>query len=208
MNANPKPRVSLKFARFTIAQLIEFGRHVVISLTGNPDFTTPSPTPAATTTSVDALEAADQAALNGDRIALSARKAAKADTVDTLRQLAAYIQNQGQEDRTIMLGSGFELNRIPAPIGPLPPPGAPIVAHGLNDGEIKARIVRPNGTSSVNWRLALASAPSVYLQTVSTPGGRYTFKGLTAGEVYLVQASVVGTEGVSSWGPASSLMAL
>jgi hypothetical protein len=83
-----------------------------------------------------------------------------------------------------------------------------VVEHGMNDGEIKARVSKPRGASSVNWRLALASAPTVYLQTVSTAGGKYTFTGLAAGEIYLAQAAVVGAKGSSSWGPTSALMAL
>ena len=208
MNSNPTPRVSLRFARYKIALLIEFVRHVVISLTGNPKFTTPIPSLANVTTSVDALEAANEAAMDGDRLSIAERKDARVATVAIMRQLAAYVENPGNEDRTTLISSGFELTKVPAPIGPLPPPGAPTVKHGTNNGEIKARIARPNGTTSVNWRLALTSEPTVYLQTVSTAACRYTFTGLTAGQVYLVQAAVVGTDGMSSWGPTSSLMAL
>ncbi len=208
MNTSPSPRVVLTFVRYAISELILFGRHVVTSLTGNVNFTTPSPALTAVTAALDELEAADEAAMNGDRLAISERKDAKATVIADLRALAAYVQNKGAADRTTLLTSGFELARVPTPVGPLPPPDAPVVAHGMEDGEIKARISRPRGATSVNWRIALASAPTVYLQTTSTSGGRTSFKGLTAGAVYLVQACVVGKEGASSWGPASSLMAL
>jgi hypothetical protein len=208
MKSNPNPRVSLKFVRLTIVKLIEFARHVVLSLTGNTSFTGLTPTLADTTASIDSLEAADLAAMNGDRVAISARKGAKIGTVGVLRQLASCIQTQGQSDRTIMASSGFELNRVPEPIGPLDPPDAPKVTHGKNDGEIKARIVRAKGASSANWRLALASAPTVYLQTVSTSKFSISFTGLMAGEIYLIQANLVSAAGVTSWGPTSALMAL
>lgn len=208
MNTSPSPRVVLTFGRYTIAELILFARHVVTSLTGNLNYTTPSPTLPSVTALVDQLEAANLAAMNGDRLAISVRKDAKLAVVTNLRALAAYVQNQGDADRTTLLTSGFNLARVPTPVGPLPPPDAPVVGHGTEDGEIKARINRPNGATAVNWRVALASAPSVYVQTPSTSGGRTTFKGLVAGEVYLVQACVVGKEGASSWGPTSPLMAL
>ena len=80
--------------------------------------------------------------------------------------------------------------------------------QGKNDGEIKAQITRQNGIISVNWRIALASAPTTYLTTVSTSAARYLFTGLTAGQIYLVQANVVGSAGTTSWGPTSALMAL
>jgi hypothetical protein len=208
MNTNPIPRVVLGFARYTIVSLIAFGRQVVVGLTGNTNFTTPVPTLPTVSTAVDALETANEAAMHGDRLAISERKDAKIALVNILRQLAAYVDNQGKQDRTILMSSGFELARVPAPIGPLLPPGAPYLTRGKNDGEIKARIIRQHGTTSVNWRIALASAPTVYLETASTAAARYLFTGLTAGQIYLVQASVVGTAGTTSWGPTSALMAL
>lgn len=208
MNANPIPRVSLGFARYAIALLVTFGRHVATSLTGNTSYTSPVPKLAVVSAAIDALETADESAMNGDRLAMSTRKDAKVNVINLLRQLAAYVQNQGQEDRTMLMSSGFELVKIPAPIGPLLPPGAPSVTRGKSGGEIQARIARQNGVMSVNWRLALASAPTTYLLTVSTSAARYAFIGLTAGQTYLVQAAVVGTAGTTSWGPTSALMAL
>jgi hypothetical protein len=208
MSKDPNPRVVLTFVRYAISELIQFGRHVVTSLTGNVNFATPSPSLVVVSAVVDQLEAADEAAMNGDRLAISARKDAKAAVITDLRALAAYVQNQGDSDRTTLLTSGFNLARVPAPIGELPPPDAPVVVHGTGDGEIKGRITRPNGCTSVNWRIAVQSAPTVYLQTPSTSGGRYTFKSLMAGEIYLVQAAVVGKFGASNWGPTSALMAL
>jgi hypothetical protein len=208
MNPNPLPRISLKFARYKIAQLIVGGRHIVTMLTGNPKFPTTAPTLAAVTAVLDTLEAAQDAALGGDRVAISALKDAKVTTIATLRQLSTSVQNQAEGDRTALLSSGFELNKVPAPIGPLPPPGAPKLTRGKNDGEIKARVTKPNGTKSVNWRIALASAPTVYLEMASSSKGSYLFTRLTAGQIYLVQASLVGTSNTTSWGPTSALMAL
>ena len=69
-------------------------------------------------------------------------------------------------------------------------------------------IPKVRGVSSVMWRIALQSAPTVYLETPMSVGGRYTFKGLEAGEVYLVQANAVGATGDSGFGPTSALMAV
>jgi hypothetical protein len=208
MNTNPIPRPVLTFVRYKIVALIAFGRQVVVALTGNTNYTTPVPSLTAVTTAVDALETANEDAMHGDRLAISRRKDARLALVNLLRLLAAYVDNQGQQDRTILMSSGFELVRVPAPIGPLQPPNAPTLRRGKNDGQIKARVTRQNGIISVNWRIALASAPTVYLETVSTAAARYLFTGLAAGQIYLVQASVVGTAGTTSWGPTSALMAL
>src|SRR3954451_14397684 len=112
MNTSPSPRVVLTFVRYAIAEIILFGRHVVTSLTGNVNYTTPSPTLASVTAVLDQLEAADEAAMNGDRLAISVRKDAKVAVVTDLRALAAYVQNQGDADRTTLLTSGFNLARV------------------------------------------------------------------------------------------------
>lgn len=208
MNANPIPRPVLAFARYPIAALIAFGRQVVVAMTGNSNYATPAPSLTEVTAGIDTLEAANEDAMHGDRLAISRRKDARLALVNLLRQLAAYVGNQGKQDRTILMSSGFELAKVPAPIGPLQPPGAPYLRRGKNAGEISARITRQNGTISVNWRIALATAPTTYLETVTTSAARYLFTGLTAGQIYLVQASVVGTSGTTSWGPTSSIMAL
>jgi hypothetical protein len=208
MNPNPLPRISLKFARYTIAMLLVFGRHIITMLTGNAKFPTTSPTLPAVTAVFDDLEAAQDAAMGGDRVAISALKDARLTAIATLRQLSTSVQNQAEDDRTALLSSGFELNKVPAPLGPLPPPGAPKLTHGKNDGEVKARVTKPDGTKSVNWRIALASAPTVYIEIASSSKGTYLFTGLTAGQIYLVQASLVGTNNTTSWGPTSALMAL
>jgi len=64
------------------------------------------------------------------------------------------------------------------------------------------------GGYAYNWRVALASAPTVYVQTAQTTGGRTKFAGLTPGHVYNIEANVVGAAGVSDWSDAGSLMVI
>ncbi len=208
MSTNPKPRVLLDFARLATAQLIMFCRHVITSLTGNTNFTTLNPTLAVATAATDALEAADDAAMDGGRVEIAIRKQTKVSTIDVFRQLASSVQNQGQEDRAILISSGYGVTKVPTPVGPIGPPAAPKVIRTKDSGTIKAMLPKMRGVSSVTWRIALQSAPTVYLETVSTSGSRYTFTGLTGGATYLIQAAVVGTTGQSAWGPTAALMAL
>jgi hypothetical protein len=208
MNANPKPRLLLNFARFSVAELILFCRYVIASLTGNANFTTLNPTLAVSTAATDSLEAAKEAAMDGGRTDRLILSQTKGSTVSLFRQLATSVENQGQSDRAILSSSGFGVTKVPSPVGPIGPPAAPKLIRTKDSGTIKAMVAKIRGVTSVSWRIALQSAPTVYLETVSSSYGRYTFTGLTAGETYLVQASVVGTSGQSAWGPTSALMAL
>jgi hypothetical protein len=108
MDTHPLPRVSLAFVRRRIALLLEFGRNVIVMMTGNANYTTPSPTLAVVTTALDALDAANQAALEGGRVAISARRGARVEALSLLRQLGAYVQGHCQRDRTFLLSSVFE----------------------------------------------------------------------------------------------------
>ena len=62
------------------------------------------------------------------------------------------------------------------------------------------------GAFTYNWRIALATAPNVYVQTAQTTGGRIVVEDLTPGQIYNVQANAVGSAGTSDWSDVSKLM--
>jgi hypothetical protein len=72
------PRVSLSFAKKIDTDLIAFVRNAIALITGNPKYPTPSPSLATITTSVNAFEVAVHDALDGGRIAMATRNAARA----------------------------------------------------------------------------------------------------------------------------------
>jgi hypothetical protein len=125
-----------------------------------------------------------------------------------MRQLAAYVQSHCQEDRTIILSSGFEPTKVPAPVGPVATPNAPIVRQGPTTGTLKARTGKVTGASAYNWRVALASDPTTYVQSKQTTGSRSSFSGLTAGQIYNVQVNALGSLGESDWSAAGNLMVI
>jgi hypothetical protein len=208
MNPNPKPRVALAFVRDRIGILIASCRHVVTEMTTNPSFTTPFPALADVSTAIDSLEAANDAAMGGNRVDISVRKAAKAELLSLMRQLAAYVQSHGGSDRTVLLSSGFDVTKIPEPIGPVATPLTPVVRQGPTTGQLNARTQKVAGANAYNWRLALASAPAVYLQTLQTTGSRTTLEDLTPGQTYNVQVNALGSAGASSWSAAGSWMVI
>jgi len=207
MKKHPEPRVSLGFSKERIPVLIAFCGNVVTQMTAaSQQFATPSPALADVTTAINKLDVANQAALDGGRQAIIDRNAARAELLSLTRQLAAYVQNQCQNDLSILISSGFDAVRVPAPIGPLPAPSTPIVLQGPVSGSIVARTGKVYGASAYNWRAALASAPTVYVQTAQTTAARYTFEGLTSGEIYNVEVNALGASGESDWTPATSRM--
>src|SRR5258708_143680 len=85
-------RVSLGFALLLNTELIANVRNIITLMTGNAQYPTPNPTLATMTTSVNAFETTVHDALDGGKIAIATRNAARADLLSLTRQLAAYVQ--------------------------------------------------------------------------------------------------------------------
>ena len=91
-------------------------------MTGKTNYPTPSPTLAVITTSVNAFEIAVHDALDGGKIAIVTRNAARAELLALLRQLAAYVTGNCKTELAILIGSGFNAVKTPSPAGVLPAP--------------------------------------------------------------------------------------
>jgi hypothetical protein len=124
-----------------------------------------------------------------------------------VRSLALDVTEECHGDLTVLLSSGFPIQKPEHyPIGDLPKPVAPVLARGTHSGELDASVAPVYGTHIHNWRLALASAPDVILQTKQSSATYTTFAGLIPGQIYLVQVSVAGTASTSDWSQAAILM--
>ena len=174
----------------------------------NPKYPTPSPTLAVVQTAFDAYKVAVTDAAQGGVENTAIRNARRAELVSLLRQLANYVSATANGDKETLLSSGFPAQKdVRSPIGPLPAPNAPVVTQGPVTGSLIAVSPPVYGASAYNWRIALASAPTVYVQTKQSTGARMTFEGLTPGQIYNVELNAVGAAGISDWSDDGSLMA-
>src|SRR5438132_4349765 len=100
--------VKLSLSWKSIPVKVKFGRDVVIAMTGNANFTTPSPTLAAITTVTDELETASAAAAAGGvlQTALMHEKEAEWDLLMTA--LGAYVDNVAAYSESVILSAGME----------------------------------------------------------------------------------------------------
>jgi hypothetical protein len=178
-------------------------------MTGNTKYPTPTPALAVVQTAFSAYKVATADAALGGKEKTAARDARRAELVSLLRQLANYVSATANGDLEALISSGFPIQKpVRTPIGLLPAPDAPNVSQGMLTGTLRAVISPLNGAYAYNWRIALASAPTVYVQTAQTTGGRNTFEDLTPGQVYNVEANAVGSAGTSDWSDVGSLMVI
>src|SRR5438874_2913642 len=159
----------------------------------NPNYTTPSPTLTVVQTAFDAYKVATANATQGGVENTAIRNARRAELVALLHQLASYVSATANGNLEILISSGFPIQKTGrTPVGPLPAPQAPFVHQGPVTGAAKAVTKPLYGAFSYTWRLALASAPTVFVQTIQTSGARVPFSGLTAGETYNVEVNAFG----------------
>jgi hypothetical protein len=177
---------------------------IVTSLTGNPYYTTPTPTLPVITTANDAFADAISAAADGGKQLKWAKKMKRVDLVALMRPLCSYIQMACDGDMTKLLSSGVPVqkpNRTPAQIPPTPL--APKISQGLT-GQAKVATAAVAGAFIYNWQVALADAPETVVMRAQSTSPRTALPGLTPAKEYLFKVNAVGTAGTSDWSDAGS----
>lgn len=203
---NVKPAIGF-LTKDSDAQLDQDTETIVASMIGNANFPTPSPTLTVISTALSAFTVALADAADGGVEKTAIKNARRAELVSLLRQLAAYVFATSDGDMTKLLSSGFPAQRTGrSPIGPLPTPVTPVLSQGPVTGSLSALTPPINGAYIYNWRVALASAPNVYVRQVQTTAANNTFKDLTPGQIYNVQLDAVGTAGTTDWSGPGELM--
>jgi hypothetical protein len=188
-------------------ELIVHVQHALDGTTGNASYPKAQALVALIKVALQAFIDAEAAASNGGTDLTQIKKQKRAALCALLRTLAADINEECQGNFAVLLTSKFPYQKPEhQPVGNLPTPAAPLLALGAHSGELDASVAPIGGALTYNWRLALASAPTVILQTDETSASFTTFAGLTPGQIYLVQVNAVGTAGTTDWSPAATLM--
>jgi hypothetical protein len=196
-------KIKLNLRKLPIQEKIAKARTIVTSLTGNPNFPTPSPTLVLITGAIDALETA-AATVQADKAKLKTDVSAQSEKEDSLdqliTQLAGYIQSVAGDDETKILSAGLDTKAKASSAAEPTLPEALTPTAGDHDGEVdlswdpvpraKSYIIEfsvdpPTDTS---WKHAGVSPRSSFTVTGLTPGTRYWFR-----------VAAVSTGGQSGW---------
>jgi hypothetical protein len=190
-------RVSLSFTNLSDADLDEFAGNIIISLTGNASFPTPTPLLVALTPVLALFHSALLAAANGGKILTATKNQKRAVLEDMLRQEATYVQGIASQNLPMLLSSGFDANSVNHSSAQLDTPAVVNLDNGM--------------TSELVLRMQpVVNAKSYEVQTKNgggwTPAGiftqarKITLPGLTPGQVYSVQSRAIGgSTGYSDW---------
>ncbi len=201
-----KPAISFLISD-SDALIVTGTQTIVNSMTSNPDFPTPTPTLPTVSTALTAFTVALSNAAGGGKEFTAIKNAKRAELTSLLRQLASYVGVTCGGDMAKLLSSGFPTQKpTSTPVGVLPAPAAPVVTQGALSGELDAVTAPVFGGYTYNWRVALVSAPNVFVQQSQTTAARNTFDSLTPGQNYRVQVNAVGSAGPSDWSDDADLI--
>ena len=192
--------VRLGFVGTTPTALVEKGRNHVVMLTGNTDFPTPTPTTAVLTAACDALGLANQAFdFNRGKVEKETRDVAFRALKDLIRELGGYVQANCNGERDLILSTGFDVRRIPEPVGPLPAPGdvRAIVMPYPGRLEVRWRGVRGRNVYELWYTSSDPLDPTGWTVLVLTSKNRYVAEGLTSNKVYTFRVVAIGAAGAS-----------
>lgn len=198
-----KKLVSLKLSKQTVPTKIENARHYVTVMTGNPNFTTPSPTLASITTAVNALETAYNAALGGGKVLTATMHDKEAILDNLLTQLGHYVEGVANGSETIILSAGMTVKASTGPRGTL----GFVIKNGERGGEVKLS-TKSQAHHAYMWQVVLDPLPDESaevdpthtweLMAVTTKASIVKVD-LEIGEKYWFRVATVGKNGQNDW---------
>lgn len=170
----------------------------------------PFPMVAAT---IDQLETAYNLAQTGNGAAIQAVYVHSRELEMHMRTYRDYVTVASNGDGAMILEAGFDLVRLPVPIGELPAPvnGRPMATDKSNEAVIRWNRVKGASSYVVEYRPEYAHGPRPLVDGTEeikteewqtgalTQTASVTIKNLKSATYYLVRVAANGTTGLSGW---------
>ena len=191
--------------RLSVPDKIQYARQIVLDMTGNANFPTPNPALTSVTTAANNLESSYNAAQTARQISKSKTsdqdvKSVALDMIVT--QLANYVENTSNGDKTKIESAGFSTRNPATPPLPMMAPEDlqvfPSAGAGTGSADLSWAPVR--GAYTYNIERA-ADAPVLTWGNVGVATkSKATVNSMTSGLKYWFRVTAVGPAGQ---GPAS-----
>ena len=210
-------RVSLRLSERPTNDKIEYSRNIVISMTGNSNFTTPNPSLALVTTAANNTETASIAAIDGGKRKTAAMHQKEAILDNLLSQLGNYVEATanaaaaaGGDAQAVILSSGMDFkrakNKAPLPLAPPSLSGVSTVEGAVNLKWKSVKYARSyiieisndiTAGGIISPTLPESSARAFYTWTINDvcTKVKFTVGGLTSGTKYAFRIIALGTAG-------------
>lgn len=171
---------------------------VETKMTGNANFTTPVPPIATITTARGALETAIVVAMDGGKTAHLDKRMKEAALILLLIEEAGYVTSVSGGDEAKIISSGFDVRKVPTPIGVLDAPGD--LRASLTEFPGQARL-RWNsvygGYTYIVYRKPDGAEDSEFVAVATVTRANYLDEGLATGKFYWYKVVAIGAAGPS-----------
>ena len=197
-----KKSVRLNLSRQNVPTKIENSRHYITAMTGNPNFTTPTPSLASITTAVNNLEVAYTNALGGGKVLTAIMHDKEVILDNLLTLLGAYVTATANGSETIVLSAGMQVKGLGGRIAKVFS-----VTKGLHTGQLKLA-TKFYASHAYIWQMVLDPLPDetaavdpahTWEQIGVTPRASFVKDDLELGKKYWFRVASVGSEGQSAW---------
>ncbi len=189
-------QVKLEWARRTVADKLIKADFIIQQMTDNAgDFPTPLPTLVDVQGARDDLAKAAVDAEAGGAALTLAKNQAEVTLDDLIRQLMSYVQNVSNGDAAIILKSGMDVRKTPAPVPP------PEQVQNLN-----ALPSRTQGAIDLTWdtlgnrsyylveQLIADEADAEWMKIAISSKSKFQVTGLTTANIYRFRVAGVGKD--------------
>jgi hypothetical protein len=185
-------KINLSFASYTDSGFLTKGTLILSSMTGNPDFPTPTPAIADVSTAVGNYSDALNAAAGLGRVNVAQKNKARQDLEAILKQLGLYVMSVANGDAAMLTSSGFTLSKMPEPKY-ITNPGNVTLSNGVTSGELVDAVPTVPGTRVYYHEIADAAPTEETVWTrYQSSRSRFVFTGLIPGRQYWVRVAAVG----------------
>lgn len=191
-------KVYIGFRNLSVPKMILRGRHIVIFMTGNPNFTTPMVSLASIDSKLDALQAAYDAALDGDRIKKALMRNLAEELIAMMNQQGDYVEAITQGDEMKILSSGFGVQKQREPIGPLPAPSG-LKVKGAGTAKVIAFTKAVKGKTMYVWQSSTGAVFGTWEQLDASTNRRIEITKFTTGTLLWVRVAAFGTAGLGPY---------
>ena len=184
------------FNRLSDSALEVKTNNIITSMTGRPEFPTPTPDLATMQTGLNSFSSALAIAKTGNSYEKAFKNQKRAELIVLLQRLAVYVLFTANNDPLVAKLSGFSIAKNPSPAPEVTAATNQQLEDGANAGELKYSFDRVPGAKSYvyQWTTDPITPDSNWTSIVGTVS-KITITGLESGKRYWCRVIAIGTNG-------------
>jgi hypothetical protein len=198
-----RAKAYLNLTKANTGKVREKAASIVVKMTGNTTFTTPSPTLASITTQADLVkikQAEQDAAFTTYKQKTKEVDIEKDNLLNLLDTEASYVENIANGDETKIMSAGFDVRKASTPVGEVDAPKGLLATEGKKTGEILCTWKTVKGAKSYNVEHnADITNAETWKFAMSVTKATCTLTDLESGSRIWVRVLALGAAGEGPW---------